>query len=84
VVTGGKLNPALAQGDGDEDSAESPFLDQRLLADAVGIMLDAAASGKPVSQRTLAALLRERGHRFSNAQLRDIVNAANPGTEQAA
>ena len=69
--------------DRDEEDAVDD-LDQELLADAVRIMLDAAASGRPVSQRTLAAQLRERGHRFSNAQLRDIVNAANSGKDQAA
>ena len=59
-------------------------MDRRLLADAVRIMLAATANGQPMSQRTLAARLRERGHRFSNAQLRDIVNAANSGMGQAA
>lgn len=73
---------------GDEDTlpadAEAGGLDQRLLADAVSIVLDAAAKGQSISQRVLAKRLRERGHRFSNAQLRDIVNAANSGIERAA
>jgi hypothetical protein len=47
-------------------------------------MVDAAADGEPVSQRTLAAQLRERGHRFSTPKLRDIASAANSGVGQAA
>jgi Protein of unknown function (DUF2637) len=60
-------------------ATQSSFLDQRLLGDAVGVIRDAAASGWSISQRMLAAKLRERGHRFSNAQLRHIVNSANSG-----
>ncbi|MGH3164963.1 MAG: DUF2637 domain-containing protein [Trebonia sp.] len=71
-----------------EDAAFSAnpvsYLDQGLIADAVRIVLEAAASRQPVSQRVLAARLRERGHRFSNAQLRDIVNAAIAGGRRAA
>jgi hypothetical protein len=69
--------------DGDKKETRSGYLDRQLLADAVGIMRDAAASGHPVSQRALAATLRERGYRFSNAQLRSIVSAANSGIDRA-
>lgn len=40
-----------------------------LLADAAEIYRAAHAAGETVSQRALATLLRERGHRFSNGQL---------------
>ena len=76
--------PADDERSDDESIADREDLDQQLLADAVRIMLDAVANGQPASQRILAARLRERGHRFSNAQLRDIVNAANSGIDQAA
>lgn len=75
--------PALAEGSVDDDPADgeaSEELDQQLLADAVAIMLDAAANDQTISQRALAARLRERGHRFSNAHLRSIVTAASSDT----
>jgi hypothetical protein len=40
-----------------------------LIADAVQIVRVAEELGEQVIQRTLAAELRKRGHRFSNAQL---------------
>jgi hypothetical protein len=48
---------------------------ERLLADAARIASDARADGLVLSQRALAAQLRERGHRFSNQALRDIAGA---------
>ena len=47
----------------------------RLLKDAREILLAARARGEKASQRHLAAQLRSRGHRFSNAQLRMIAEA---------
>jgi hypothetical protein len=93
VQSAGEIRSALHEGSAEareanprEETPEAPEqdVDQQLLADAVSIVLDAAASGQPVSQRVLAARLRARGHRFSNAQLRDIVNAASSGTPRAA
>jgi hypothetical protein len=43
-----------------------------LLADAAKIYRAAHATGETVSQRALAAKLRERGLRFSNGQLRTL------------
>jgi hypothetical protein len=43
-----------------------------LLADAAEIYKAAHAAGETVSQRALATRLRERGHRFSNGQLRTL------------
>jgi hypothetical protein len=43
-----------------------------LLADATEIYRAAHATGETVSQRALATHLRERGHRFSNGQLRTL------------
>jgi hypothetical protein len=76
--------PGGRSSDGAAEVEQVSGLDQKLLADAVRIMADATADGRPVSQRTLAAQLRERGHRFSNAQLRDIASAANSEVDQAA
>ncbi|HEY1700331.1 MAG TPA: hypothetical protein VGG75_11525 [Trebonia sp.] len=93
VESAGEIRSALPEGSAEaleaSASEETPAapgeqVDQQLLADAVSIVLDAAASGQPVSQRVLATRLCERGHRFSNAQLRDIVNAASSGTPRAA
>jgi hypothetical protein len=50
--------------------------ESHLLRDARRILREADASGQRVSQRALAAQLRERGHRFSNAQLRKLAAAA--------
>lgn len=55
-----------------------------LLEDAARIVQTARATGKRVSQRMLAAQLREQGHRFSNAQLRALATAAAEPTEQQA
>jgi hypothetical protein len=46
-----------------------------LLADASQMLQVARARGDQMSQRSLATQLRSRGHRFSNAQLRDIAGA---------
>jgi hypothetical protein len=54
----------------DSDRHASP-----LLRDATDILQAARARGDQVSQRSLAAQLHERGHRFSNAQLRGIAGA---------
>jgi hypothetical protein len=43
-----------------------------LLADAAEIYRAAHAAGETVRQRALATQLRERGHRFSNGQLRTL------------
>jgi hypothetical protein len=55
-----------------------------LLADAEQIIRAAEAMGEQVSQRALAAQLREHGHRFSNAQLQRIVSMAGSTTDQRA
>jgi hypothetical protein len=55
-------------------ASDSP--DDPLLEDAARIIEEAQASGERVSQRALAAQLRERGHRFSNAQLRRLADEA--------
>jgi hypothetical protein len=47
----------------------------RLLKDAREILRGAQAHGDKMSQRCLAAKLRDRGHRFSNAQLSGIAGA---------
>jgi hypothetical protein len=47
----------------------------QLLKDANEILQVARARGDKMSQRSLAAQLRNRGHRFSNAQLRGIAGA---------
>jgi hypothetical protein len=57
-------------GSADDDPAD------RLLADAAQIVNAALAEGEQVSQRALAARLRQRGHRFSNAQLRELATTA--------
>jgi hypothetical protein len=54
------------------------------LEDAAYIVQTAYANGERVSQRVLAAQLRERGHRFSNAQLRAIATAAREPTDRRA
>jgi hypothetical protein len=57
--------------------------DDLLVADASQIILAVAAhaSGIRLSQRALAARLRERGHHFPNSQLRDIATAAATSIE---
>ncbi|HEX6527665.1 MAG TPA: DUF2637 domain-containing protein [Streptosporangiaceae bacterium] len=52
------------------------YRDPQLLQDATRILEEAHASGRKVSQRALATQLRKRGHRFSNAQLRNIAGVA--------
>jgi hypothetical protein len=49
--------------------------DAHLLKDANEILQSARARGDKMSQRSLAVQLRNRGHRFSNAQLRGIAGA---------
>ena len=70
--------------EGDELTLGALYLDPRLLQDAAEITEAAHVNGLSVSQRALAAQLRERGHRFSNAQLRSIVRAASPTVGQQA
>jgi hypothetical protein len=55
---------------------------ERLLTDAARIVSDARSEGIVLSQRALAAQLRERGHRFSNQALRDIASTV-PSTSAA-
>jgi Protein of unknown function (DUF2637) len=50
---------------------------ERLYVDATLIIEAGIAAGQSVSQRALAEQLRERGHRFSNAQLRTISRIAD-------
>jgi hypothetical protein len=85
-------NPAMARGAA-VGSKEAPTAvpDSRTLRrysifqDAVEIFEAGRANGQVVSRRTLAAQLRERGHRFSNAQLSAIASAAaSPADQQAA
>lgn len=54
----------------------------RLLKDAREILQGAHARGNKMSQRCLAAKLRDRGHRFSNAQLRGIAEAIGLAPER--
>lgn len=56
--------------DTSEDSCSS------LLVVEASRVLRTATNGGHMSQRALAAELRKRGHRFSNAQLRDLAQAA--------
>lgn len=69
---------------------ESPALavpvDHRsvLLTDAARLLEDARLNGRTLSHRALAARLRERGYRFSNHMLRDIVDAAATSQEDLA
>jgi hypothetical protein len=59
-------------------------LDDPLVQDAARIIEEAEASGDRVSQRVLAARLRERGHRFSNAQLRRLAGEAGTAHDRQA
>ena len=68
----------------DEPTPGAPDLDSRLIEDAAEITEAAHVNGRRVSQRALAAQLREHGHRFSNAQLRSIVRAASPVVDKQA
>jgi hypothetical protein len=54
-----------------------PDASSLLLADAAEILCAARAGGTTISRRTLAAELRDRGHAFSNDQLRDIAEKAS-------
>ena len=56
----------------------APQAGDALLEEAVRIIGEAQANGERVSQRALAARLREHGHRFSNAELSRL--AAGAGT----
>jgi hypothetical protein len=56
----------------------------RLLKDAREILKVARARGDKISQRCLASQLRDRGHRFSNAQLRGIAGAIGLASERHA
>jgi len=55
-----------------------------ILQDAVEIFEAGSVNGQVVSRRALAARLRERGHRFSNAQLSAIAGAAAPAADRQA
>ncbi len=55
-----------------------------VVRDAVRILDAAQAQGMAVSQRALAVQLRELGHRFSNAELREIARAAHRSDAQQA
>jgi hypothetical protein len=66
---------------GDDAAAETapvrpPDKDPLLVAEAAQIVSTAQANGEYVSRRVLAAQLRARGHRFSNAQLQGIARMA--------
>jgi hypothetical protein len=65
----------------DDEAAETapvglPGKDALLAADAAQIISTAQANGENASHRVLAAQLRARGHRFSNAQLKGIARTA--------
>ena len=64
-----------------QEPMDADMLD--LVADAERIVREARAEGRAASQRMLAGQLRELGHRFSNAQLREIAKAAG-GSQEAA
>ena len=78
------------QGTGEEETVpasahDEPEASWSLLADATEIFRAARIRGATVSQRALASQLRQRGHRFSNSQLSEVVSAADPSAgEQAA
>ena len=55
--------------------AEGGGVPAELLRDARALYAAAAAQGQRMSQRALAQQLRERGHRFSNDQLRLIADS---------
>lgn len=65
---------------------DAPDLEESaMLADAIRILQAGSTNGERVSQRMLAAQLRENGHRFSNSRLRDIAEAAySRGDDRAA
>jgi hypothetical protein len=64
------------------DSAVS--LGDPLLDDAARIIAAGEANGERVSQRALAARLRECGHRFSNAQIRQLTEQARTAHDRRA
>lgn len=57
---------------------------EALLAEAAEIFAAARASGRSVSQRSLATQLRSRGYRFSNDALRGLVAEVSPGSDEQA
>jgi hypothetical protein len=63
------------------DKSEVASLGSHLAEDASRIIEEATAKGDRVSQRVLAARLRELGHRFSNAQLRALAASAQQPNE---
>jgi hypothetical protein len=62
----------LDPGSAGTSSSGQPCLDLPLLADAAQILKRARAAGREMSQRALAAELRDRGYHFSNSMLRTI------------
>jgi hypothetical protein len=77
------MRPASRNGaDSRDDAVDS--CSAAVIADAAQIIRATARDGEPVSQRALATELRKRGHRFSNAQLRDIAKTARAGNERKA
>jgi hypothetical protein len=83
------LAPEPLSGQPDHPSTVSAFRvpgserqDAHLLKDASDILQAVRARGGKMSQRSLAAQLRSRGHRFSNAQLRGIAGAIGLAPER--
>ncbi len=77
LLTSGQLShsPARAGTVSELRAPRSGYPVNHLLEDAIEILQAARARGDKLSQRLLAAQLRNRGHRFSNAQLRGIAGA---------
>jgi hypothetical protein len=63
------------------DYNEVAPVDSQLAIDAARIFDEAAQRGERVSQRVLAARLREAGHKFSNAQLRKLASGAGQASD---
>jgi hypothetical protein len=66
------------------EPAERPGKDSLLLANAAQIVTAARVKGEKLSRRALAAQLRARGHRFSNAQLQSLARTVGPAPDRRA
>jgi hypothetical protein len=87
-------SPLAPTDEADEPSGDGPAAepvpaglsckDPLLVADAAQIISTAQSKGEAISRRVLAAQLRARGHRFSNAQLQNIARMSDPAPDRRA
>jgi hypothetical protein len=80
----GALRLAEHDTSGEIEPAVQPSEESQLFTDAAQIVTAAHVNGEKLSRRALAAQLRARGHRFSNAQLQGLACSVSQASDRRA